>query len=132
MKHARLEHPKKDELEQGAIFNCVLVDDYNEYACHGIVLTARCDLAHGKASSVNYLPIVPIHAWLRRDALTIVAKLLQKTLNDRIFELLRNAKVPSDVIQTYRLTDVIQMELNGKSKKIVRNSSKASTPSTKR
>ena len=54
----RLEHPKSGKLQQGALFNCVLVSGYEGCPCHGLVLTARCDLEHGKYSVINYLPVV--------------------------------------------------------------------------
>lgn len=62
------------EFVQGTIFTCGLSDAYPDVPALGMLITARCDTAQDKAEVYNYIPIVPVEAWIRKDGLEIVAK----------------------------------------------------------
>jgi arsenate reductase-like glutaredoxin family protein len=62
------------EFVQGTIFTCGLSDSYPDEPALGMLITARCDTAQDKAEVYNYIPIVPVEAWIKKDALEIVAK----------------------------------------------------------
>jgi hypothetical protein len=62
------------EFVQGTIFTCGLSASYPDVPALGMLITARCDTAQDKAEVYNYVPIVPVEAWIKKDALEIVAK----------------------------------------------------------
>ena len=57
-------------INQGSIINHCLANAYPDSASvYGLVITARCDIAHDcKVNWVHYLPIVNYGDWLKRDA----------------------------------------------------------------
>lgn len=62
------------EFVQGTIFTCGLSDSYPDIPALGMLITARCDTAQDKAEVYNYVPVVPVEAWIAKDGLEIVAK----------------------------------------------------------
>lgn len=62
------------ELVQGTIFTCGLSDSYPSVSALGMLITARCDTAQDKTEVYNYVPVIPVEAWIEKDGLEIVAK----------------------------------------------------------
>jgi hypothetical protein len=62
------------EFVQGTIFTCALSESYPSAAALGMLITARCDTAQNKAEVYNYIPIVPVEAWIEKDGLELVAR----------------------------------------------------------
>lgn len=62
------------EFVQGTIFTCGLSESYPDVPALGMLITARCDTAQDKAAVYNYIPIVPVEAWIGKDGLELVAK----------------------------------------------------------
>jgi hypothetical protein len=60
-------NPEWGRLQQGTIFSGAMAERYSVAPVHGLVITARCDLAHGKAPLINYLPVVSIGDWMVRE-----------------------------------------------------------------
>jgi hypothetical protein len=58
-------------LDQGMIFTCAVAEGYHGCEVFGIMITARCDIAHEKVPHYNYLPIVRLRDWVDRDLTTI-------------------------------------------------------------
>jgi hypothetical protein len=109
----RLEHPEANKIQQGAIFNCVVVPDYDNCKCSGIVLTARCDLEHNKHTVVNYLPVVEFKDWARRSLCSILAARMRHELQEAINAALVKKGVSTQIRETFPLVDVIQRETKG-------------------
>lgn len=110
----RLVHPEAGRIQQGAIFNCVNVPGYEGWPCSGIVMTARCDLEHGKQSVVNYLPIVPFKAWTKRELCYLVAKQLRNDLISKIRNYLMNNGATSQILETFPLSEIIRIHTKKK------------------
>jgi hypothetical protein len=110
----RLEHPKSGTIQQGALFNCVLVPGYDDCPCHGLILTARCDLEHGKYSVINYLPVVRFSDWTRREMCYLLARRIHKSVQSSIIKALGDKKVTKYVLSVFPLRDIIQKETSGK------------------
>lgn len=68
-----LRAPHSNEMTQGTIFSCATSEDYIDSENYGIVITARCDMEHGKAPIVSYCPIVHFSDWLLQDGVRLVA-----------------------------------------------------------
>ena len=56
--------PKLGFLTQGTLFTCAAAEDYGGCNVHGLVITARCDVAQNKAAVFNYLPVVSLDDWV--------------------------------------------------------------------
>lgn len=70
------------KLNQGTIFTCGAAVDYEDCTVHGIIITARCDVANDKVRVYNYLPIVKLDDWLHRDGRVILAtRMLLDSIN---------------------------------------------------
>jgi hypothetical protein len=110
----RLDHPISQKVQQGAVFNCLRVPDYDNCACYGIVLTARCDLEHAKSSVINFLPIVRFSDWIRREMCYILAKRLYVDVKQSIDALLDKNQVSNAVRTTFPLRDIIGKQKNAK------------------
>ncbi len=108
----RLKLPLSDRVEQGAIFNCVSLPGYEGCHCWGIVLTARCDLAHDKFSAINYLPIVRFTDCLARHFAMPIAKRTQKELEKKFAEWFEKKNVSEQVRATFPFEDIILREAN--------------------
>ena len=70
--------PPRGPLTQGTIFTCAVAEHYQDCATFGLVITARCDAAQDKVRTYNYLPIVSLKDWLRRDGLLILAEQIKE------------------------------------------------------
>jgi hypothetical protein len=110
----RLEHPQAGRIQQGGIFNCLLEPGYSEYRCHGIVLTARCDLEHNKQSVINFLPILPFRAWVERALCRILAQRLTREISRAVEKQLREKGVSDQVLTTFPLADIATRETRGR------------------
>jgi hypothetical protein len=68
--------PQGSGLTQGTIFSAAVAEDYPGCRTHGLVITARCDVANDKVRTYNYVPIVTLDDWLHRDGRLILAERL--------------------------------------------------------
>ena len=69
-------NPGRGLMTQGTLFSCAVAADYGWCATYGIVITARCDIAHDKVQVHNYLPVVALDDWLHRDGRILLARRL--------------------------------------------------------
>lgn len=116
----RLLNPKNGEVGQGYIFNCVRVPNYEGCSCSGIVITARCDLAHCKQSSISFLPIVSIGNWIERDFCRILAGRLIKRTQNSINEIFKKENVDNTLLKIFSVEEVIDKELKNDNKTKIR------------
>jgi len=72
--NAAVAYPKKGPMTQGTIFTCAVAGDYVACPVHGLILTARCDIAQDKVRVHNYLPVVSLDDWLHRDGRIVLAQ----------------------------------------------------------
>ena len=62
------------EFAQGTIFTCGVSESYPDVPALGMLITARCDTAQDKAEVYNYIPVIPVDAWIVKDGLELVAR----------------------------------------------------------
>lgn len=113
----RIRLPENGKLQQGALINCIAVPTYDGCDCHGLVLTARCDLEHEKNTVVNYLPVVRFSDWIHRGMAYLVARRLRKSLDSSITKALRQKGVSEFVRATFPLKEIIMRETIGEEQK---------------
>lgn len=85
------------KITQGTVFSCAHASRYTNCEVYGLTITARCDVAQQKYPVLNFLPLVRLKDWLRRDGLDI---LREQELSERAGKLkgmLRKEKL-SDVL----------------------------------
>lgn len=96
----RVASPKSGPLTQGTIFSCATAEDYENCNVHGLIITARCDIAQSKAQIYNYLPVVQLDDWIHRDGRIILCERLIKSTLGKIKAVLRAAGYSESVMQT--------------------------------
>ena len=101
---------------QGTIFSCGRAEAYVGTEVHGIVVTARCDAAHGKANIINYVPVVPFTDWGCVDGFRIVAKRAAGDALGQMKSALRDAGMAHEILETQTAEDLIE-ELQKSSEK---------------
>lgn len=93
-------YPSTSEMTQGTIFTCAASEDYCDAAPHGLVITARCDVAHGKAPVISYIPLVSFRAWLFRDGLRLIASRTLAASRGAMKAALRDAGLVDSMLDT--------------------------------
>ncbi|SMO77387.1 hypothetical protein [Ruegeria faecimaris] len=94
-----LKQAKYGDLTQGTVFSCASASRYNGCEVHGLAITARCDFAQRKFPVLNYVPVVELQDWVRRDGLDI---LVDQELNDQrgqLVRMLKQAQVSEALLQ---------------------------------
>lgn len=108
--------PAIGEFTQGSIFNCL--GSGNGYSEFGLVVTARCDIAQKKVSTVLCLPIKKMHDWINEVCRAEVLERSQKSLNSEINEILKSNKIPLNSIKIYGFDETLRvLQLKGAKKK---------------
>lgn len=93
--------PKNKEFDQGTIFSCAVANNYEPCQVFGLVISARCDIAHAKIQHINYLPIVTFKDWLFRDFIDILDDRVSKQVKNELKELLQQKGFSPSVLEVY-------------------------------
>lgn len=101
-----LSHPTKDEFTQGSIFEGLTINSYYPYT-NGIVITARCDIANGKARNILCLPIYKASDWLNGQGDEIIYRRVESKLLNKIEIELKKFKLSSELLTTYPIENII-------------------------
>ncbi len=86
-------------ITQGTVFSCAQAPRYAGCEVHGLTITARCDVAQQKYPVLNYLPLVKLKDWLRRDGLDILVEQEKSEQDGTLKAMLRQAGL-SDALAT--------------------------------
>lgn len=86
-------------ITQGTVFSCARASRYAGCEVHGLTITARCDVAQQKYPVLNYLPLVKLKDWLRRDGLDILVEQEKSEQDGNLKAMLRQAGL-SDALAT--------------------------------
>lgn len=86
-------------ITQGTVFSCAQASRYAGCEVHGLTITARCDVAQQKYPVLNYLPLVKLEDWLRRDGLDILSEQEKSEQDGNLKAMLRQAGL-SDALAT--------------------------------
>ena len=95
-----IDYPSTSELTQGTIFTCAASEDYPTQAPRGLIITARCDVAHGKAPVISYVPLISFRAWLFHDGLRLLASRIIAASRGTMRSALRDAGLAESMIDT--------------------------------
>lgn len=98
-----LTHPNSDNFTQGSIFEGLQVG--NEYA-HGIVITARCDIANRKARNILCLPVYKAKEWINKQGGKIIYRRIEEKLENKINAELKKFKISPSLLTTYPIQNI--------------------------
>lgn len=102
------------DLTQGSIFNNALCEEYTN--CYGLVISARCDLAHCKLEKFSYIPIVSIEDWICKDGFYIAKNRMKSEYLSTISNYLESMGKTKDMMN-YISLEVIRDKVLSDSKK---------------
>lgn len=94
-------------MTQGTIFSCAVAGDYVGCPTYGLIVTARCDVAHDKARVLNYLPVVSLDDWLHRDGRIILSERLLSDAKGAMEKALKAAGFSPVILETEAPTAVL-------------------------
>lgn len=101
-----LHRPPYGNITQGTVFCCATAQRYKSCEVHGLAITARCDLAQQKYPVLNYLPVVRLGDWMKRDGLDILIENEYKNQNGQLGSMLRSAKLSPSLLDSVPLEDI--------------------------
>jgi hypothetical protein len=116
-------YPSTSELTQGTIFTCAASEDYLEATPRGLVITARCDVSHGKAPVISYVPLVAFRDWLFRDGLRLLASRVLASSRGSMRSALRDAGLAESMLDTLS-PETVRAHLAGMTTKAEQNAAK--------
>ncbi|WP_176082921.1 hypothetical protein [Martelella sp. HB161492] len=96
-------------MTQGTVFSCAKSIRYSKCDVFGLTITARCDVAQDKYPVLNYLPVVKLQDWLRRDGLDILVSQERNEQNGRLRSILKSADVSDALIGSIPLSDIAEI-----------------------
>jgi hypothetical protein len=97
----------KDEFTQGVIFTSATASEYKTCDVFGLLITARCDFAHGKATCYNYIPIVPFEEWLKVDYLRLALKELEKDFYNTVKNIFKENEISETRLIVHELSSIV-------------------------
>jgi hypothetical protein len=106
-KKKMISRPDSRELTQGTIFTCALTENYLDCNSYGIIITARCDVANGKAPIFSYVPVVPYRDWSVRDGARIVAARAISNCTGELKRMLKSAELSETILETISIETVL-------------------------
>lgn len=109
----KVQQPVIGKLNQGSIFSCATADRYPDAAVHGLVITARCDMAQGKSPVMNYVPVVSFDDWMKIDGFEIARDRVEKRIRGEVVSLLKEWSIAPSVLLATDLPEVVRTYLDG-------------------
>src|SRR5687768_6105284 len=92
-------------ITQGTVFCGARADSYS-CSTFGVVISARCDLAHEKAASVTYVPAISLRNWACNDGMAVAAYRFRRETRGVFESLLKEAGFGSATLDTEPLEEV--------------------------
>jgi len=101
-----LRRPAYGFITQGTIFSCAQAARYMECEVFGLTITARCDMAQRKYPVLNYLPVVKLSDWLRKDGLDILTETEKSEQYGAMNKMLRQASISENLPRSVPLQKI--------------------------
>lgn len=104
-----ISRPDPRELTQGTIFTCALSENYLDCDTHGLIITARCDVANEKTPIFSYIPVISYKDWMCRDGVGIVAARALANSTGEIRKSIKSAGLAESIIDTLSQELIVQL-----------------------
>lgn len=88
------------------MFTCAKASRYALCEVHGLTITARCDVAQQKYPVLNYLPLVKLSDWLRRDGLDMLLEIERRNMNGKLKGMLKQAQLSESLPMAVSLEQI--------------------------
>lgn len=98
--------PRENEFTQGTVFSCAYAEDYPETPSYGLVITARCDAAQGKAPILSYIPVVPLNDWMLCDGASIAMERIHADCLNTLRNHLKDASLSESLLETKTVDEI--------------------------
>lgn len=102
----KLGDAKIGNLSQGTIFTCAKAERYSEQVVHGLVITARCDIAQDKFPVLNYVPVVTLDNWLMVDGFDIIRERAERESRGKLRGFLKTQGLAESILIAQSLHDI--------------------------
>jgi len=102
--------PKVGELTQGAIFNCLRIN--NGANAFGLIVSARCDIVQSKCRTILCLPIFPLKRWMEEVGNAEVLDQAGKQIESISATLVEKYGMAGDSLEVYGFDAVIAVLMN--------------------
>ena len=100
--------PRIGQLEQGAILNGCIAEEYADQEVYGIIITPRCDISNEKVTTFHYLPLVKYRDWLRVNFWELFRNNLRKNLMGSLGGMLKGKGKSANVLQYFSIQEVLE------------------------
>ncbi|PKH92936.1 MULTISPECIES: hypothetical protein [unclassified Pseudoalteromonas] len=101
-------HPSVEEFTQGSIFEGLKVSS-DHPSTSAIVITARCDIANGKARNILCLPIYKASEWLKNQGEELIFRRLEEKLRNKLGVELNKFQISVDILDTYPVKNILKI-----------------------
>lgn len=92
-------HGQHNKLTQGSILTNCVAEGCNNTKVWGVVITARCDLAHnGKVKTVHYLPMLDLKDWLVNIGKQELIDIWKKSVKNSINSMMKGWGIDADFL----------------------------------
>lgn len=102
-----IRHPSAGEFTQGSIFEGLKVNENNSSTI-AIIITARCDIANGKARNILCLPIYKAAEWLKKQGDEIIFRKVEGKLRNKLELELKKFNISIEILDTYPVEMIIR------------------------
>lgn len=106
------------QIQQGAIINNCVSEDYPNVDVWGIIITPRCDIGNKKVSTIHYLPIIKFEDWLENDFVSIFQKALKQNLRGSLISKFKEYGISSTILDNSISKDdiliIVKSKISGK------------------
>lgn len=106
------------KIQQGAIINNCVSEDYPNVDVWGVIITPRCDIGNNKVSTIHYLPIIKFEDWLKNDFVCIFKKALRQNLRGSLISKFREYGISPTILDNNVSKDdiliIIKSKISGK------------------
>ncbi|KAB0671151.1 hypothetical protein F6V30_00730 [Oryzomonas sagensis] len=109
--------PQDNKLHQGLIFTGAVAEEYSHCQVYGLIITARCDIAHSKVNLYNYLPIINMSDWIYVDFNSIILPKIINQIRNEMNNILTNMNLSNSILDTIParvVYDKIIIDINNK------------------
>lgn len=98
--------PDPRELTQGTIFTCAISENYETCDVYGLIITARCDVANGKAPIFSYIPVLPYREWVTKDGAEIIASRISANSAGEMRKIIKSAGLSETILETISISSI--------------------------
>jgi hypothetical protein len=83
-------------------------ENYESCDVYGLIITARCDVANGKAPIFSYIPVLPYKEWVMKDGAEIIASRISANSAGEMKKIIKSAGLAEEILETISISSISQ------------------------